>query len=94
MLFEISLNDLNFQYSGNMDGKYDVDKDICDKSYDYWKIVPGLRKVESLKDRGKRVTKPIFKFTNSLETKKRSAPTTVPKQSKKQLIFTFLFNRL
>ena len=68
-----------------MDGQYDVDKNICDKSYDYWKIVSGLRKVESLKDRGKRVVKPIFKFTNSLETKKRSAPTTGPKQSKKQL---------
>ena len=54
-----------------MDGKYDVDKDICDKSYDYWKIVPGLRKVESLKDRGKPLVKPIFKFTNSLETKKK-----------------------
>jgi len=77
-----------------MDSQYDVDKDICDKSYDYWKIVPGLRKVESLKDRGKRVVKPIFKFTNSLGTKKRSAPNTGPKQSKKQLLFMFLFNRL
>jgi len=77
-----------------MDSQYDVDKDICDKSYDYWKIVPGLRKVESLKDRGKRVVKPIFKFTNSLGTKKRSASTTGPKQSKKQLLFMFLFNRL
>ena len=28
-----------------------------------WKIVPGPRKVESLKDRGKRVAKPIFKLT-------------------------------
>ena len=77
-----------------MDSQYDVDKDICDKSYDYWKIVPGLRKVESLKGRGNRVAKPIFKFTNSLENKKRSAPTTGPKQSKKQLLFMFLFYRL
>ena len=74
MLFEISLNNLKFQYSGDMDGQYDVDKDICDKSYDYWKIVPGLSKIESLKDRGKRVTKPIFKLTNSFETKKEVLP--------------------
>jgi len=68
MLFEISLNNLKFQFSGAMDDQYDVDKDVYDKSYDNWKIVPGLRKVESLKDRGKCVAKPIFKLTNNLET--------------------------
>ena len=47
-----------------------------------WKIAPGPRKVESLKDRGKRVAKPIFKLTNSLETNK-SDPTTGLKQNKK-----------
>ena len=60
MLFEISFNNLKFQYSGNMVGLYDGDKDIGVESNDYWKIAPGLRKVESLKDREKRVEKPIF----------------------------------